>query len=57
MCRRRINFRPRSRGMSVCVEDFAAAVGELGVDDAGDVGVAEVVEPDLAEAGMRSAVA
>jgi len=57
LCRRRINFRPRSRGMSVCVEDFAAAVGELGVDDAGDVGVAEVVEPDLAEAGMRSAVA
>ncbi|AQW49597.1 hypothetical protein ACIQPP_49755 [Streptomyces violaceusniger] len=31
--------------------DFAAAVGELGVDESGDVGEAEVIESDLAECG------
>ena len=43
-------------GQAVVDGDFAASVGELGVDEAGDVGVAEVIEPDLSEAGMRSAV-
>lgn len=45
-----------AEGAGECCEalvdgDFASVLGELGVDEAGDVLVAEVVEADAAEGG------